>query len=1224
MAQTGIPYSLLLSLPDGNQMFPIRRDGFSLKMCVGAEGKHQTASCKLTVEGADIVPILMTSSTDLIEAKVRDSQGAILFTGIIRPYASVDIEQTRVGDVQLEVLDYTEKLHKKVNEDVTEYLEEIPEGAIFSKSWDEIQVCNPGYKTKSIVHVLCSFCGISDIEAPEIPSVLHRFEIKAGDYIDDVLATILYEYVYDYRFDENGKLIVFQTADIVKGDDEEDITRLRTEDTIDVFNTSISLSRSDDKKTGVVIKYNKYIDLGDVRIWKKNIAPGDWSDIYHDTWGRDTFFNKDVTWDLSEIEEDATAIVLSGFYGKGSTGSNTSGSVKVEVSNATQKGGHVKITFDGRWWFGGGSLNGAVYAKATYLKPEQGTMGTAGEDAEQYTTSYLEAMEDSLTLYYAIASRQKQCVYQYSFQSREKLKPGALYAFIEDKISGIQTRVRLLSREQKDDTGLYSYKAEGYDEFTIIPPDFSHEVPDEGESAEPDFFMIDASVKSFAWEDEAEAESIVTVAGNIFDKYNATPRWFIRNTEIEGETDTILRVKKSQLAVGLNRITCKAELNGVVYEAYVDIKVEDADVAISMQFAAVPKGESPDSSTVWLDTQPEPADNEVIWMRFKTTSSGEWIVVKMTAEDGGNPVVYFQWAATATIRPDDAYELLTWEDTAITWEIDGEIMGFILDSGRWETLVPDKPFGLNYLWVKYWNYQEEQWDYFCTTGSPAMDFNLIVNPQTFKLTSRGVTQDNQKINVRCQRMNTTAPITWSVEPEDEDLLHWERDNDADDSEITIYLESKVALSTITIHCSIADIDVAKDFVVSGVQEGIQETMYLGIYTSGATLPDKTTEGDLIPGDHLIIQNSNGVRDPYYWNGDAWVIADGNMPTEFGFKVLQDILWDAVNAPASATTMSAYNLFVANMAANLLFSYYAKIRNLQIGSGGSGLDVDIYDYNNGTKVTPVFRVRYGGKTVFQIDPATGNVFFGEPNSGLKTAKTGFMYQASDQTIRSTGNNVIIKADGTIEAKNGIFAGEVNATSGTFTGTVNATDGIFKGTIITAAIESGPSDYNHVTYYHDGSPWDCFAEAKYIYELVAASDFASRINDGYIKVHCAMGGIYNAMYAKVYHQNGLYGVNFYSGNFKKIPDSYFSSSLVSEGSRNYTILYEEDEDKRLDHFAYINWGEMTEIQFSTGAELELNLPGSPSDSLPDWIRHKDIYIDENGFIRMRFIDENGYLD
>ena len=359
------------------------------------------------------------------------------------------------------------------------------------------------------------------------------------------------------------------------------------------------------------------------------------------------------------------------------------------------------------------------------------------------------------------------------------------------------------------------------------------------------------------------------------------------------------------------------------------------------------------------------------------------------------------------------------------------------------------------------------------------------------------------------------------------------------SVIDILIPNNIELPEFMLTCYVEGIGV-KSYTLTGQREGKEETMYLGVYNAGTTLPAITTEGPVIYGDHLMVQNSNGVRNPYYWNGSEWVMADKNMPVDIGFEVLQDSLWDAVNAPASSTTMSAYNIFVANMAANLLFSHYAKIRNLQIGSGGSGLDVDIYDYNNGSKVTPVFRVRYGGRTVFQIDPATGNVFFGEPNSDLKTAKTGFMYRASDQTIRSAGDNVIIKADGTIEAKDGTFSGTVNATAGEMTDITISGDSIFNGELQAASICTRPVSEEDTT-----PASGIFTTAEEIYKVI---DEEFGINETQL-YPCVVEGDDSIRYLSVHYtefpeiEGYLYQIFFYNAEKKVMnTDDWITSCEV----------------------------------------------------------------------------------
>ena len=199
-----------------------------------------------------------------------------------------------------------------------------------------------------------------------------------------------------------------------------------------------------------------------------------------------------------------------------------------------------------------------------------------------------------------------------------------------------------------------------------------------------------------------------------------------------------------------------------------------------------------------------------------------------------------------------------------------------------------------------------------------------------------------------------------------------------------------------------------------------------------------------------------------------------------------------------------------------------------------------DYNNGTKVTPVFRVRYGGRTVFQIDPATGNVFFGEPNSGLKTAKTGFMYRASDQTIRSAGDNVIIKADGTIEAKDGTFSGTVNATAGEMTDITISGDSIFNGELQAASICTRPVSEEDTT-----PASGIFTTAEEIYKVI---DEEFGINETQL-YPCVVEGDDSIRYLSVHYtefpeiEGYLYQIFFYNAEKKVMnTDDWITSCEV----------------------------------------------------------------------------------
>ena len=1075
--QADAGYFLYIETSAGEMKFPVLRDGFTLKLAAGAGGKHSSSSCQVSTRGSEALQAIMYAS-GLVDAYIEDDSGNTIFTGVIRPYASITASQMHLGNLQLEVLDYTEKLHKKVyakpdSEDT--WIEESE--VIFEDRWDGYKVCDPDNPTESIVHELCKLCGITDIEAPKIDVTLARFSLTSGEYLDDVLGTLLYEYIYDYRFDETGKMHVYQTGTIidVSFDENGDVIdgstvyhRLSSSKTVQVFRNSLKISRDDEKVDGALVKYNKYKTRANVPIREiQNDLLTMWITpipVQYNIYG--TWYD----WDLSQIQEgdDGEDIELSNFWGKverieGAAWGGPSG--PVTITNATEEGGNIE--YHGTWWVEAwAKLSVKIYADVTYYRTETRTVGYAGENAEEYSAKYIDAIEHALCLATAIRERASKGSFTYSFDSLEKLTPGDVVTIDEKDISGVQTKARIVKRTAKDETGLYQYEAEGYEDVTFRIPEVDRDEDPDKPWEQPGFILLTVSDDTVIPEEEDSTPIYAEVSGILFNRYGATPQWYLNGVLMQGYTSLNIQFSKQMLAPGVNRLRVTGLYEGETYYAERTINYIVTDLDIQMQFAVVPSGQSPDSSTVWQDTQPTPGAGEVVWMRFKTSTSDDWIVMKMTAEDGGDPVVFFQWAATPYIRPDDGYELLTWGDMAITWESDDDTIGFILDSGRWETLVPDKPFGLNYLWVKYWNYQEEQWDYFCTTGTPAMDFNLIVNPQTYKLTSRGVTQEDssysdrcQRINVRCQRLNTTAPISWSIEPENEQLLSWERAEDNDDSEIVIIIKTKVALPTITIHCSIADIDTAKDFVVSGIQEGKAEIMYMGIISSTATFPTETSEGPLMVGDHVLVEDSSGNRTPYYWNGTSWIISDANTPVEISWQILQNVLYDATHSPGTIESQSIVSLFAQNFAAYTAFIYNLMVRNLRVGAGSatSGFRFEAYDYQNGENVTPVIKAIYNGSTIFQIDPSSGRVFFGQPNSGLTAPVKGLMFDPSTEEIRSASGRFSIDENGYLHATGAQISG-----SGSFSGSISASSGYFAGEINCDSFKVSPaSQYSNYT-------------------------------------------------------------------------------------------------------------------------------------------------------------------
>ena len=125
-------YILKLDFGSGYETYNdiILSSGFSMAYSVGEKGKHVTQSCRINVKAGELAESIL-GSNDLIKAQLlKDSE--VLFTGVIRPYATLSAEARNLSSLSLEILDYTEVLHKYVYEDTSSVAES---NAVMSAMW---------------------------------------------------------------------------------------------------------------------------------------------------------------------------------------------------------------------------------------------------------------------------------------------------------------------------------------------------------------------------------------------------------------------------------------------------------------------------------------------------------------------------------------------------------------------------------------------------------------------------------------------------------------------------------------------------------------------------------------------------------------------------------------------------------------------------------------------------------------------------------------------------------------------------------------------------------------------------------------------------------------------------------------------------------------------------------------------------------------------------------
>ena len=228
-----------------------------------------------------------------------------------------------------------------------------------------------------------------------------------------------------------------------------------------------------------------------------------------------------------------------------------------------------------------------------------------------------------------------------------------------------------------------------------------------------------------------------------------------------------------------------------------------------------------------------------------------------------------------------------------------------------------------------------------------------------------------------------------------------------------------------------------------------DSKYLGTVTS---LPDNR---ECVDGDRCFYKPSSDKGSIYIYDADeeSWKeINDSSLGLTDAEKsvIYTEAMKDIMeHIPSGSSILSEYGFFntiishIIKADVSFVDDMYAK--NLNVENGSFKFEI----------TSGIIKVSYNGNTVFQIDPSSGNVFFGQPNSGLNASLSGFMYDATNKRIVSKNNKVVINEDGSIYALDGSFSGTINATNGSFAGTLNGATGSFNGNFSTPSLDCRPS-------------------------------------------------------------------------------------------------------------------------------------------------------------------------
>lgn len=636
----------------------------TIKECVGARGKHAIQSCSVSIWDSILAAKIFNATKD-IDAKICNGN-TIVFEGVIRPYARLSAEMAHENPIELEVIDYTQILHCYVYTDLSD-IDSVTQ-AVKDKCIETFTCSNIG--VSELIEKLFGLTGITDRVKLVVPALSNKkkyFCLEAGKYIDDIISDLLFEYCLDYRFSP-GTLTVFSTKVV-----DIDSKPIGASAEIGDFNLRFDVARDDMTEDGVSISYGDYKE-GKFRIWTEDnrwdldfwaglttIWTADYESGYY--YNRDMHktlddYKSKVSWQFPESLRDKTVIGVANLEVKGELHDETGVEYSSHCDEYDKDGGKPYIKYSGvfnyTWGGKGWGFYMEVWASVFYRDSSLKYEKILGLNPTKVTALYIENVEEAKLLCANLQARNEKAVYSYSFSTKVDLIPGAIVRLDEDKVTGLVTDVRILSKTYNPLTKLFKYEAEGAGSVKI-PEIFSSASGGSPVSEYPQvyFFELEASKSSFFVE-EADSDFTVTARGTVFSQYGCVPQWSF-NGAVQDETGLVLHLRKSLLKVGINTVECSTILNGQLHEKTVTVTLIHAalDMSNYYEWAVTPDMNPPAMREVffafddnlfsfddyfivlddtWSREQPDVSPTEFLWLRM-LTEDGEYAVIRMT----GNP-----------------------------------------------------------------------------------------------------------------------------------------------------------------------------------------------------------------------------------------------------------------------------------------------------------------------------------------------------------------------------------------------------------------------------------------------------------------------------------------------------------------------------------------------------------------------------------------------------------
>ena len=1032
---------------DDNDYYSAVLEGARLKECVGAKGKHATQSCSVSIYDPVIAAKIFNSSDD-VDAKIFCGD-EVWFEGIVRPYATLQAERAYEKPVELEVIDYTELLRCYVYSDLSglKLSDEARKKCVETAVWKNLTVSEIAVKLFELSRI--SNKVILDI--PSIPIVKKYFCLESGKYLDDVIKELLYEYCYDFRFTP-GKLTVFPTK-VVSSDS----TPVSAADSLSSFNLAFKVTKEDSSNDGVKLQYGDY-HTSEFLLYSENtrfdgnflaiLEASRHSGLFykgrmHDG-GKLSVYGDNVPWQFTaDSLKDKTVIDVLSVRMEAEIQDETGVSWSAHCDSFDKDGGKPYVEYDGIFdkWFGKGwGFVFRVYGQVLFQDKTLLTEKVLGLNPESMTADYIEESSDARILAANIQARNERSSYLYSFTSSVAVAPGSLVSLSENKVTGLSTEVRILSRTFNPLTGLYSYEAEGAG--TVSVPEIFSDV--QGGSAKTDvgqpyIMALTASKDSFIYEDPDE-EFTVTASGLIFSLYGCTPSWTVNGNAVETSSLSII-LKKSTLPVGSSTIECRTEYEGAVVSR--EIKISLIKASGEQGFGIVATVTREGKNETWWNAYAS-VGHEEIWSDTASIRNGcrigdMFAVVGTSAEGNGHISIFRSTTDSGDLKGISIshtvskkgvtrifqYRLSKYGDIEglgadlSDFAVDGNTTFFdgsmlFDDSTEWvdEASRPQPDATYQFLWERFSDDDGTTWSeprLFQSYGEKFIE--IILSRPTYDMSARGNTVSEQTVKASARIVGITAEsLIWTITKGDA------TESITGQSVIDVVIPADYRFTAVGIEVRGGGLSASANIVANiiGDAKPVRLKTIDRSTDPPADFPGTLDDGSsLADGDYIlcyVMDKGKRVLVPYRFDASSgnWNPVQGNESnfSEIVSSVAPEVLADS-NTVASTSAIYAFfqNLFASNAFIETLEAMTLRIKGAIYGGG-----YDQYG-NNSTGSGGVYINKDGLVNIVGLNAISANIsgeLKGKYISTLSPSSSAFTINVTAERKKQYSADTVNKA------------------------------------------------------------------------------------------------------------------------------------------------------------------------------------------------------------------------